>query len=126
MNRFVNFFDRLRFIFSAKYRREVRAKETKDESKAMYSRGEKLWKVINAKLSKISDDSNGFEKRKEFKKSLAPLSPKDLASLSLYLECQVKQINENFDEITSVVHEKLERERLQEFNMYIAYITSLI
>lgn len=114
----VNFFDRLRLIFSAKSHQE----DANKDCKVMYSRGEELWSIANSKLSEISDDFNGFEKRKEFKKFIAPLSAIDQDSLFCYLKLKVKQIEEDFVEITSVIHEQLERERLQEFNGYISVL----
>lgn len=92
------------------------------ERKATLKRGEELWSKINPSLSEIINDFNGFEKRKEFKKFIAPLSSIDRNSLFCYLKRKVQEIEEEFSEITSVVHEKLERERLQDFNDYIAVL----
>lgn len=104
MNKSVNFSNKVRCLFSAKYRREIAQKEADERRKAMLKQGKKLWK------EKLETSKEKAPTKETLNKLF---TPEEKASLLLFIDYEINNIEEDFYLVDSRVAERYERNRLQ-------------
>ncbi len=118
----MNIINRICCMFSKK----ARAEYEKEKISSLLAEGRHLWKQINEELPKACGLNPEVDepRMRAFRNLIPAYTPRQKSALIKWLNHEIEDIEDNYCEITSGVHEKYERCQLQIFRAHLEILQS--